>query len=133
MTTKGPKPKPATLRALEGDHHKSRYNLAEPHPGSILDVNAVPDRVRNDPAAYEMWTFLVPRLVTMGVAGDVDKYAMEALCVTYGMWSLRPSAQMTTKLQSLLSEFGLTPSSRTRLVGALPHEQKSTMAQIIGG
>jgi hypothetical protein len=32
-----------------------------------------------------------------------------------------------------MCEFGLTPSSRTRIVGNLPHEEKSPMARIIGG
>jgi len=129
----GPKPKPTELRVLDGDHHKSRYNLSEPRPGSLLDADAIPPRVQNLPEALEMWQFLAPKLVTMGIAGDVDRYALEALCVTYAMWGLKPSVQMTTKLQAMLSEFGLTPSSRTRLVGALPREQESPMAKLLGG
>ena len=76
-----------------------------------------------------MWQFLAPRLVSMGIVGDVDRFALEALCVTYAMWALRPSAQMTTKLQSLLAEFGLTPSSRSRLIASLPkHEAADPIA-----
>ena len=129
----GPKPKPTELRVLENDPNKHRYNLAEPRPGSLLDADAIPPRVQALPEALEMWQFLAPKLVTMGIAGDVDRYALEALCVTYAMWGLKPSVQMTTKLQAMLSEFGLTPSSRTRLVGALPREQESPMAKLLGG
>ena len=125
MATRGPKPKPTTIRVLEGDPNKSRYNLNEPRPGDILAVDSVPPRVAAMPEALEMWHFLAPRLVAMGIVGDVDRYGLEALCITYAMWAIRPSAQMTSKLQSMLAEFGLTPSSRSRLVANLPKEQKA--------
>ena len=129
MARPGPKPKPTTLRVLEGDHHKSRYNLDEPRPGDILSTDDIPERVARQPEALGMWKFLAPRLVSMGIVGDVDRFALEALCVTYAMWALRPSAQMTTKLQSLLAEFGLTPSSRSRLIASLPkHEAADPIA-----
>lgn len=123
----GPKPKPTSLRTLEGDKNKDRYNLNEPKSGD-LDIEDIPEEVRRDPYAIEMWTRLAPKLVNMGLLMDVDYYAFKSLCVTYGLWSLKPSVQMTSKLQSQLSEFGLTPSSRTRLVGRLPHEDSSESA-----
>ena len=124
MSRPGPKPKSTALRILEGQKDKDRYNLNEPK-GSPFDVSAIPPSVASNPEALEMWVWLSPRLTKMGVLFDEDRYALEALCVTYGLWRFRPTAQMTTKLQSLLSEFGLTPSARTRLVGKLPHEAPS--------
>ena len=118
----GPKPKPTVLRVLEGDHHKSRYNLNEPQVSAFDD--AAPERVRALPDALAMWEYLSPRLTAMGILGDEDRYALEALCVTYAMWGMRPSAQMTSKLQSMLCEFGLTPSSRTRLTAGSANAAK---------
>lgn len=122
MAQRGPKPKPTKLRVLDGDPNKARYNFNEP-VGSVFDASQIPEKVASSPDAMRIWHHLAPRLHKMGVLSEEDRFAFEALCVTYGMWSLRPSAQMTTKLQSLLCEFGLTPSSRTRLVGRLPHEK----------
>jgi phage terminase small subunit len=131
MGKPGPKPTPTTLRVLNGDKHKDRYNLNEPDFAD-LESSFVPTSLNQWPAAVEMWTFLSPRLLAHGLLRDVDSYALEALCVTYGEWRAQPSIRLTTKLQSLLCEFGLTPSSRTRLVGNLPHEKPTGMAGIIG-
>jgi phage terminase small subunit len=106
---------------LEGDPKKCRYNLNEPKSDDLDPVD-IPEKVQRDPAALEMWTRLAPKMINMGTLRDVDYYALQNLCVHYGMWYLKPSVQMTTRLNALLCEFGLTPSSRTRLVGNLPHE-----------
>ena len=129
MAQRGPKPKPTSLRVLEGDPNKSRYNFSEPE-GGPFDASAIPDRVRCNPDALHMWETLAPKLIGMGLIQDIDHYALEALCVTYGMWCLKPSVQMTSKLQSLLAEFGMTPSSRTRL-HAKPAKTETPLEQLI--
>ena len=118
----GPKPTPTKLRVLNGDHHKSRYNFDEPTSGE-LDASDMPESVAANEYAAEMWTYLVPKIIRMGIVADVDRMALEGLAVAYGMWRLQPTPTLWRPVAVGLSEFGLTPASRTRLVGNLPHEK----------
>ena len=120
MAKPGPKPKPTVIRALDGDHHKSRYNLSEPQYAAF--ASDPPAWLLADPIAIECWWWAAPRLASVGVITDADTVALEVLCVAYSTWRERPSTNTTRTLLTMLAEFGLTPSSRTRLVGKMPHE-----------
>ena len=128
MSKPGPKPKPTKLRVLEGDHHKSRYNLNEPQFAAF--TAPMPAHIAADPVAAELWRSIVPKLDRVGIISDAEVTALELLCVTYSLWRQEPSDNKSKRLQSMLSEFGLTPSSRSRIVGALPHEEESPMERI---
>lgn len=116
MAHKGPKPKPTQLRVIEGDPNKARYNLSEPEFGAF-DMADIPARVVRDPEALALWQFLAPKLTEAGILQDADRPALEMLCVHYAMWTLKPSMQMGKGVMSMLAEFGLTPSSRSRIIG----------------
>ena len=121
MAQRGPKPTPTSIRTLNGDHHKSRYNLNEPQ---FADFCAEPPEwITSDPAAIEFWWWAAPRLSNVGVLTDGDTKALEVLCKVYSAWRDDFSMNKGRIVMAMLSEFGLTPSSRTRLVGKLPHEQ----------
>lgn len=75
-----------------------------------------------DIVAREMWDWAMPRLIRVGVMTDGDTKALEALCVSYSKWRDTPGTGTFKQFHTMMCEFGLTPSSRTRLVGNLPHE-----------
>lgn len=130
MAQRGPKPKPTALRVLEGDPKKNRYNMDEPVYGDF-DVADVPDSVSRNPDALRLWNLIGTRLAEVGILKDLHAPALEVLCVQYGMWSMRPQVAMSKTMMAFFAEFGMTPSSQTRLVGKLPHETDTTSAASI--
>lgn len=137
----GRPPKPTALKLLEGDRGKGRrpINLKEPKPPKgIIKCPAwlLPD-------AKKEWRRLAPTLETMGVLTVVDVQAFSGYCQAYARWKeaeefitqhgaifKTPSgyvqqvpqvsiAQQNLKImQSFCSEFGLTPSTRARIIAA---------------
>lgn len=128
---RGPKPAPTNLRVLKGDHHKSRYNLDEPR-FEAADYSP-PSRVTSRPNAKEMWEFLAPRLSEVGLLTEGDLHALETLCLAWDRYTADPNASNGKFLQSMLCEFGLTPSSRSRITGLKPQKAKSEMERLLAG
>lgn len=134
----GRKPKPSAVKALAGNPGKRALNAAEPQP-------AVPDGPPNAPrfmaeTAQREWRRIVRFLLDAGIYTHVDHATLEAYCVVYGRWidaekqvqELGPiietvNGNMITnpylavanrclkQMQSLAAEFGMTPSSRSRV------------------
>lgn len=93
----------------------------------------MPPHVKDDAIAAEMWEWAFPRLLQVGVLTDGDMLALEMLALAYSDWRTKRTNSTFKFLHTMLCEFGLTPSARTRLVGNMPHEGKSKMASIVGG
>ena len=90
------------------------------------------------PAAKQYWKKIAKVVVEMRVLGESDLMALEQLCETYSLWrqaaddvekdgytafgkfgetqsvAAKTMDQASRRLQSLLGEFGLTPSARPR-------------------
>ena len=143
MGKRGPKPKPTTLRILEGNPGRRPLNAAEPHPAP--GVPDPPDHVQG--RAREMWLTLGAQLSSCGMITAVDGHALELLCDTYAKYcemtaesartgpvlmdpdnplrfKISPywsQAQLLSqKLYVLLREFGMTPSARSTMHVAGP-------------
>ena len=139
MATRGRKPKPSALKLLEGNPGKRPLNEKEPIPpkGSIRCPSWLL------PEAKKEWKRLAPSLEAMGVLTVLDLTAFEGYCQAYARWKeaemfiaqhgsifKTPSgyvqqvpqvsiAQQNLKImQSLCSEFGLTPATRARIIAA---------------
>lgn len=138
--TRGRKPKPTTVKLLAGNPGHRALNEAEPTPPS-----GVPDCPAhlNDEARAE-WFRTCALLKEMNLLSKADRAALAAYCVTYSRWV--EAEQMVKKygmivkspvkefpmkspylciaegameqMRRLLVEFGLTPSSRTRVKAA---------------
>ena len=133
---RGVKPKPTAIKEFEGDIHKERHNPREPKPEPVCPPP--PDWMSDEEKAE--WNRTAPILHRMGVLSVVDLPALEAYCSCYVKWreakakatigvvqtpsgALRSSPlilvenRYLTQLRLLMTEFGMTPSSRVRTEG----------------
>ena len=133
----GRKPKPTAVKKLEGNPGKRKLNTKEPNPGK-----GMPDcPAWLLPEAKTEWIRLSEKLNQMGVLTEIDRSAFAAYCQSYarwkeaeefieqhgtivktpsGYWQQVPQVSIAqTNLKVMLkfcSEFGLTPSSRSRMI-----------------
>jgi P27 family predicted phage terminase small subunit len=133
---KGRKPIPTTLKLLRGNPGKKKINTREPVPPVAQPQR--PEHIAG--LAAEAWDVLAPYLVALGVLTDGDSMALAMTCQVYSRWRMAEAevAKLGTvvkspngypilnphlsvanaaqkQLQGLLVEFGLTPSSRSRI------------------
>ena len=136
----GRKPVPTALRLLHGNPRQHAINQNEPKPGpGLLEC---PDWLSD--RAKRMFNELVELLGEMKVLTQADQLALELLCEAYAeyrdarevvmaegptyecvttnggtMIRARPevgiAADAWRRVKSMVSEFGLTPSSRVKL------------------
>lgn len=133
MGRRGPRPTPTAILKLRGSRRAGR-------PGA---VEAPPSRPRRpstlSPGAAVAWNRLVPELDRLGVIAQVDGTALVLLCETIALWEhataemnriglvikadghmrrnpyLLIASRAGDQVVKLLAEFGLTPSSRSRV------------------
>ena len=131
------KPKPTALKKLEGNPGKRKLNTKEPMP-----EKGMPDCPRwLLPEAKEEWKKLCQKLSEMGVLTEIDMAAFAAYCQSYARWKeaqehinsegstfetekgyqqQTPWVGIANTNQKLMmqaaSEFGLTPSARSRIM-----------------
>ena len=139
----GRKPKPTAMKELEGNPGKRKLNAQEPKP------DATPPKC---PAwlsveAKREWKRICPFLEKAGLLTQVDRAALAGYCQSYANWQNAEKhiaeegstfetpngyQQQTpwvsiaqTNLKNMLkfcTEFGLTPSSRSRIAAAKADE-----------
>ena len=154
---KGRKPKPSNLRRLQGNAGRRALRENEPDP-----ERGIPDPpMWLSSAALDHWREIAPELDALGVLTTVDGLALAMLCEAWadyrqareilalegstytrmtaaGSTSVvaRPEAAISSdawkRMKSMLIEFGLTPSSRTR-VSIRPHQTKSEFEKYLEG
>jgi P27 family predicted phage terminase small subunit len=141
MARRGRKPKPTSLKILDGTR-SDRVNRQEPSPARVAPPMTA--EVEGDSFALEAWNRLVPRLQSLGLLTEADGEALSLYCVTYSRYRLasidvqahglavetglgglkaNPAAAVAAEcsrlMASLLAEFGLTPASRSRVKAAV--------------
>lgn len=90
--------------------------------------------VRLDGAALDMWDYLRPRLVGLGLATEVDSHELCAMCEWWQKYrfhmaqaddyrSHNMAVASYKQFRVLASKFGLTPTDRVGLSGAKPNDQ----------
>lgn len=137
MAKTGRKPKPAARKLLEGNPGKRRIR---PDLPATPGAPAMPDRLLAEPVAVAKWQELVPILLGLKTLTVADGEALATLCEVYAaaqscLLELRaggpvmrtdlggvkpnPAGSLYRSLvglqAQLMSEFGLTPTSRVRL------------------
>jgi P27 family predicted phage terminase small subunit len=131
---RGRKPTPTALKRLAGNPGKRRLNPKEPKPATV-QTSALRPRRFLDKYGREEWERVVPELDRLGLLTRVDLAAVEVYCDLYAQWrrarlklrtgfsdghgKRKPEVQVTRDAAALMRqfmvEFGLTPSSRSRL------------------
>jgi phage terminase small subunit len=113
---RGTKPRPTRLKILAGVH-PCRINRDEPKLPPGVNVEA-PGWLKEPEMALalEHWNVLAPMLLDAGVLSAADLGALGMLCLCYQRW--RDDAddwKAQDRYLKLCCEFGLTPSSRSRI------------------
>ena len=134
---RGRKPKPTALRAIEGNPGKRRLNDREPTPPE--GVPDCPDEL--DDVARAEWFRTAGVLKEMKLLTRADRTALLAYCTVYARWVeaeaqvrkygaivkspnkgfpmkspyLTVADQSLESMRKFMVEFGLTPSSRSRI------------------
>jgi len=132
----GRRPKPTRIKEIEGNPGKRALNRREPRPESALP----PCPGHLDEEAKAEWGRISPELVRLGLLASIDRAALAAYCQAWSRWvdaetNLRKYGAVikTPKgypiqnpylgiantaidlMRKFLTEFGMTPSSRSRI------------------
>jgi P27 family predicted phage terminase small subunit len=135
MAKPGRKPKPTVDKVLAGVR-ADRVNRSEPRPSR--STPECPDHL--DAAGREAWARIVPKLDALGVLTEMDGEALALYCGAYSRWrkateeirtggvttftgqgslksnpAVAVASQCERLMAAILIEFGLTPSSRSRV------------------
>ncbi len=148
----GRKPIPTTLKLLHGNPGRRPINKDEPKPD--LEAPDCPDHL--DAEARAEWARIVGKLEPLGLVTHLDRAALAGYCVTWARWVeaerklaelgllvktpsgypiqspyLAIANQAAKAMREFLTEFGLTPSSRSRVKGS-PPKKKDPLEDLIG-
>ena len=150
---RGRKPKPTAVKVLAGNPGKRPLNTSEPQPPVPERTPYVP-RHLNDEAKRE-WRRMASILLVLGLYTEVDRAALAMYCQAWGRWVIaegkcaeigevlytdkgyaypnpwRAEANRAQDLmRRLFTEFGLTPSARSRLSVPQSPEEPSLADQL---
>ncbi len=152
MAQRGRKPKPTAIKQLEGNPGKRELNKYEPKP----EKKAPRCPAWLDSEAKKEWRRMAKQLEELGILTEVDMAAFAGYCQTYarwkeaeefiskhgtivktpsGYWQQVPQvsiAQTYLKIMNRFCEqFGLTPSSRSRIVADKAMESEDPLEQLL--
>lgn len=138
MAKTGPKPQPTELKRLRGNPGRRPLPKNEPKPRVSSGLPRAPTYL--DKKAQNEWRRMVKELHPIGLLTNIDLTALSAYCSSYSIWvdaitkiqkhgplikaqsgfpMQSPYLQIANKAQGemrkWLIEFGMTPSSRTRV------------------
>ena len=141
----GRKPLPTQLKVVRGTDRKDRMNKDEPRPKVTLPS---PPAHLTAEAKREWWR-MGRRLVRLGLMTEIDKAALAIYCQTWARWEeaeakireidvvtpgpqfhkyrkalVKEAADAMRDLMKYLVEFGMTPSSRSRVHPSKPAESE---------
>lgn len=144
LKTTGPPPTPTNLKALRGNPGKRRLNANEPDP--VPAIPTCPSHL-NDVGKKE-WRRVTKELLALGIISKLDRAAVGAYCDAYSRWAEAatqiqkyglifkapsgypmPSPYLAIlhtaldQMRAFLTEFGMTPSSRSRVKVANPKQR----------
>lgn len=152
---RGRKPTPTALKVARGNPGKRKLNQNEPKPALTVGAPAAPKRLTG--VALGKWNELAAELYKTGVLTVVDTDALERYCLIYQRWVeaeekltkqgfitltdknnqiqnpyLAVANRCIKQLDSLAAEFGITPSSRSRVHGETPPEEDNLEQELFG-
>lgn len=82
--TRGPLPKPAALKHLEGNPGKRALNLAD-GVNPVIEVPTAPRHLGKE--AAKEWKRITPHLAELGLISAIDRAALALYCQAYGRLS----------------------------------------------
>ena len=140
LAQRGRNPKPTAVKQLEGNPGKRQLNANEPKPAARAP--SCPKWLEDD--AKKEWRRLAKQMEQLGILTEVDMAAFAGYCQAYARW--KEAEEFLTKhgtifktpsgyiqqvpqvsiaqtylkiMKDFCSEFGLTPSARSRIHAAV--------------
>jgi len=154
MKSAGRKPKPSNVHKLHGNPGRRKRNQREPKPEVV--VPDPPAHLEGD--ALEEWDRVVPELRALGLISAIDRNSLAAYCQAYARWveaeaKLKQYGQIVKSpagypmqspylgiantalkfMRDFATEFGMTPSSRSRVSTAGKPPQSNLMRFLENG
>lgn len=137
---RGRKPTPTALKVLAGNPGKRALSKNEPQPTAGAEM---PEHL--SPRAREVWEALEPEFSRLGLLNQLSGFALAGFCDSYARWleateEIRKTGEIVKapsgypiqnpwraiankaydQWSKMAAEFGMTPSSITRVAGAAP-------------
>ncbi|CAK0774942.1 Phage terminase, small subunit [Gammaproteobacteria bacterium] len=155
---RGRKPTPTVLKLLRGNPGKRPINGSEPQYDAAEP--APPEELLHEKWAVARgeWDRIAPQLIAAGIMKRIDQTALMAYCIAYQHWitahewvrdhgsfirtknglfmanpHFKVAGRVFEEMKTLMTEFGLTPSSRSRLKADLPAEEFDPMEEFLNG
>jgi P27 family predicted phage terminase small subunit len=150
----GRKPIPTTLRIVRGNPGKRPLPKDEPKP--VVGLPNPPDHLTAE--AKREWWRMGRRLVKLGIMTEIDKAGLAVYCQTWARWEeaeakirevddvmpgtqfdrqrqqfVKQAAEAMRDLMRYLVEFGMTPSSRSRVHTTKPVEAADPVEEWMHG
>jgi P27 family predicted phage terminase small subunit len=144
MKAPGPPPTPTNLKLLRGNPGKRKLNTNEPDPEPAIPT--CPSHL--DKVAKREWRRVTKELFALGILWKLDRAALGGYCDAYGRWAESakqiqqygmifkspsgypmPSPYLPIlhtaldQMRAFLTEFGLSPASRSRFKVANPKQR----------
>jgi len=145
MAKAGRKPKPTALKKLQGNPGRRPYSKKEAMPKKPKGIPRAPSHL--DKRAQEEWRRMAKELHPLGLLTNIDLTALAAYCASFSIWLdaqkkiqkhgvlikaqsgfpmqspyLAISNRAMTEMRKWMVEFGLTPSSRSRVQAEKPNK-----------
>ncbi len=136
MGRRGPPPKPTKLKLLSGNAGKRPLNPNEPEPE--VEIPEIPEHLGEE--ARREWERISTDLADVGLLTRIDRAALAAYCQAWARWVeaegqlkkfgvivkspngypmqsplLAIANKALEQMRKFLTEFGMTPASRTRI------------------
>jgi len=150
---RGRKPKPTAVKKLEGNPGKRALNKKEPKAES--SVPSCPEHLKGE--ARQEWTRITKELHKLGLLTQVDRAALASYCTAYGHWVdaekhleeedaviitdkgnmvqnpyMQISKRSMDQMVKFAAEFGMTPSSRSRVKVDAPDAEDELERMLFG-
>lgn len=140
---RGRKPVPTELKILHGNPGHRPLNEFEPKPD--VEIPECPEHL--DAEAKAEWGRIAPELAALGILTRIDRAALAGYCQAWSRWvyaeqqlakfgvivksggalAQSPYLPISNKalenMRKFLAEFGMTPSSRSRVKTAEPKDE----------
>jgi P27 family predicted phage terminase small subunit len=152
----GRKPKPTHLKLLAGHPGHRPLNESEPQPDVVDETMQPPEWLSGEGRAA--WAVEFPKLVRNNMITDIDLNAFARYCQAFGRYLVagsmvakqgevlvapsgfpiqNPYLAVSNKAQEQMhkaeTEFGMTPSSRSRVSTGAPSKKKNRFLDLIDG
>lgn len=147
-----PTAKPTTMKILEGNPGKRPLPEGEPVPDAPTALPLPPSHL--SASATIEWYNMGQKLLDIGLLTDLDLSAFALYCQSYGRWVdaesmvvkkgllvndfsknpyLKIAEDAMRDCHKLLAQFGMTPSSRTKVRVANKTEKENRFTGLING